>query len=315
VNVLLWNYRGYGRSEGIPDPTALKKDGEAIVEYLRKVRNVQKIGAHGQSMGGLVASHLGRYAKVDFVFCDRTFSSFNDVTQSSLGSLGACVLKAAHCWKTDSALDFYYSNCYKISASDAKDSIINTNASLKSGISRIAIEKELIHHEQQLSYGGITKIRERRIVDMVDYSHILNANEMRVFFKHLANLYELIVDICLNTRKEKLSTSDEQPYTARSMGGDLSQRTFESYDTLSSEIHLTEDLGNDSGNGTASLFFTKKKKLYRSNKLLKEKQEKYKEMDGDGDETDFKALHKFLVKIYRCLEKLDSAGETLLHIF
>ena len=35
INVCLWNYRGYGRSEGSPNPSAIKKDAEHIVAYLR----------------------------------------------------------------------------------------------------------------------------------------------------------------------------------------------------------------------------------------------------------------------------------------
>lgn len=31
INVLVWNYRGYGRSKGKPNPNNIKKDAETIL--------------------------------------------------------------------------------------------------------------------------------------------------------------------------------------------------------------------------------------------------------------------------------------------
>jgi hypothetical protein len=35
INVMVWNYRGYGQSKGRPDPTNIRKDGELLVRYIR----------------------------------------------------------------------------------------------------------------------------------------------------------------------------------------------------------------------------------------------------------------------------------------
>jgi len=57
--MVLWNYRGYGRLKGQPKPWRIVKDGEIIIEYLRREKSGQ-IGAHGESIGGAIAAQLAR---------------------------------------------------------------------------------------------------------------------------------------------------------------------------------------------------------------------------------------------------------------
>jgi hypothetical protein len=82
INVVLWNYRGYGNSTGIPTPTTNRLDAELVCQWARlktseAVRDKKsvKIGVHGISIGGLAAAHLGRIGSVEFMFLDRTFSN------------------------------------------------------------------------------------------------------------------------------------------------------------------------------------------------------------------------------------------------
>ena len=79
INVVLWNYRGYGRSTGSPSPNNLKKDAEILYTHLKSARGCAKIGVHGQSLGGMVACHLARKFNVEFVFADRTFCSIDSI--------------------------------------------------------------------------------------------------------------------------------------------------------------------------------------------------------------------------------------------
>ena len=80
INVVLWNYRGYGKSSGIPSPLANRLDSEVVYQFARqqtiKAVNGQrpfKIGVHGISIGGIAATHLGKSGLVDFLFVDRSF--------------------------------------------------------------------------------------------------------------------------------------------------------------------------------------------------------------------------------------------------
>ena len=47
VNIMYYNFRGYGRSQGTPTPLSLRKDGVVIINYMRKRMFLTKIGVHG----------------------------------------------------------------------------------------------------------------------------------------------------------------------------------------------------------------------------------------------------------------------------
>lgn len=59
-NVLMVEYRGYGRSEGTPSEQGLMYDAECAVEYIRSRSdiNTQKVFLFGRSLGGAVCIHL-----------------------------------------------------------------------------------------------------------------------------------------------------------------------------------------------------------------------------------------------------------------
>lgn len=56
--VFLYDYRGYGRSEGEPSEPGIYDDGESVVYYLRQQLNVpeERMIFYGRSLGGAVAA-------------------------------------------------------------------------------------------------------------------------------------------------------------------------------------------------------------------------------------------------------------------
>jgi hypothetical protein len=40
---------------------------------------VKLLGVHGESLGGMIATHIAKNMSVEFLFADRTFSSLSDV--------------------------------------------------------------------------------------------------------------------------------------------------------------------------------------------------------------------------------------------
>lgn len=74
-----------------------------------------KVGAHGLSMGGLVAAHLARKGLVDFLFADRTFSSLEIVPVFTMGTWAKWCMKIFTLWKdSDATRDYIFANCYKV---------------------------------------------------------------------------------------------------------------------------------------------------------------------------------------------------------
>jgi fermentation-respiration switch protein FrsA (DUF1100 family) len=90
INVMAWNYRGYGHTKGSPTPYNVKLDGEAILSFLVKDLKIEgKIGVYGRSLGGVVATHLAaKYQnRISFLFADRTFGNLRSISERKfLGS-------------------------------------------------------------------------------------------------------------------------------------------------------------------------------------------------------------------------------------
>lgn len=77
-NVMTFNYRGFGLSEGEASESGLYMDGEAAYQYiLNNGVTTSDLVVYGYSLGGAVASDLAAKHKIDVVL-DRTFSSGSD---------------------------------------------------------------------------------------------------------------------------------------------------------------------------------------------------------------------------------------------
>lgn len=82
LNVMMFNYRGYGMSKGEPSTEGLYKDTEAVYQYLKQVHGVkdQQIIAKGQCLsGGPMANLAGKHPI--HLFLDQTYSEFSNIVQ------------------------------------------------------------------------------------------------------------------------------------------------------------------------------------------------------------------------------------------
>lgn len=138
INVMVFNYRGYGLSEGTPSIRKIKQDAETVVQFIRqKVGQHAKVGVHGRSIGGLVASHLARKGLVNFLFADRTFTALDEVAAQMLGEWARYGLRFFTMWlNTDVTTDYIFSSCYKVMGVASNDEIIADAASLKTGVAK-----------------------------------------------------------------------------------------------------------------------------------------------------------------------------------
>jgi fermentation-respiration switch protein FrsA (DUF1100 family) len=83
ANVFIIDYRGYGRSEGIPHEQGTYLDAQAAYEYLTKERKIdpRAIVAYGESLGSAVAVDLASKVPVGGVIVEEAFTSIGDVGQ------------------------------------------------------------------------------------------------------------------------------------------------------------------------------------------------------------------------------------------
>ena len=92
-DVLVFDYRGYGRSHGAPDPKGLQEDAKAAINWAlqyHKEKKHNKLILYGQSLGGIVSMRAildhPQAGLFDLVVMDSTFSSYNDMAFDKLTS-------------------------------------------------------------------------------------------------------------------------------------------------------------------------------------------------------------------------------------
>lgn len=80
-NVLMYDYRGYGRSEGTPSEEGIYTDGRAALDYVRALPGVDssRMFLWGTSLGGAVAVEVATRQAVAGVILESTFTSAKDV--------------------------------------------------------------------------------------------------------------------------------------------------------------------------------------------------------------------------------------------
>ncbi|HVV71680.1 MAG TPA: alpha/beta hydrolase, partial [Verrucomicrobiae bacterium] len=78
LNVFLFDYRGYGLSEGRPSEDGTYRDAKAAFQWLNR-KGLHQIIAYGESLGGGVASQLCLEQKTAGLILQSTFTSIPDI--------------------------------------------------------------------------------------------------------------------------------------------------------------------------------------------------------------------------------------------
>lgn len=80
IGVLLFDYRGYGASEGEPTEAGLYRDAESAYDWLVNEKGIpaRNIVVFGRSLGGGVASHIASTVTCGGLILESTFTSLLD---------------------------------------------------------------------------------------------------------------------------------------------------------------------------------------------------------------------------------------------
>jgi fermentation-respiration switch protein FrsA (DUF1100 family) len=86
LGVFIFDYRGYGRSEGSPSEKGIYKDGFSAYEYLVSQERIppERIVPFGRSLGGAVAIEVALEKKVRGLILECAFTSLRDMGRSML---------------------------------------------------------------------------------------------------------------------------------------------------------------------------------------------------------------------------------------
>jgi len=81
LNVFIFDYRGYGKSNGSPSEEGTYRDAAAAYDYLREYREISpgKIIIFGRSLGGAVTIELAGEKEACALICESTFTSAVDM--------------------------------------------------------------------------------------------------------------------------------------------------------------------------------------------------------------------------------------------
>lgn len=81
LNIFIYDYRGYGKSEGRPSEAGIYLDAQAAYDYLTKEKKVNpdNIIAYGESLGSAVSVDLAVKVKLKALILEGAFSQAKDI--------------------------------------------------------------------------------------------------------------------------------------------------------------------------------------------------------------------------------------------
>jgi pimeloyl-ACP methyl ester carboxylesterase len=140
VNVMCWNYRGYGEStKGYFDtlnPATSKRDAEKVLAFIVDNLGIKgKIGVYGRSIGGITACHLAQkyHDLVELIVCDRTLNELQTLSEQKLKGKATTFFFDSYTngWKCKNPQNFVESKGqYKIITCDPADDTVDLFSSL-----------------------------------------------------------------------------------------------------------------------------------------------------------------------------------------
>ena len=143
IDLLCWNYRGYGFSTGKADFNNLKEDIIDIYTEIKNHYNYESIGVHGISLGGVPACYLaGKEKGIKLLVSDRNFSEIENIAKNFfLGKYLSLLYKLLLIPSSGNVENYLNAKCEKILLNDPCDEIVNEEGSLKTMISEKLISK------------------------------------------------------------------------------------------------------------------------------------------------------------------------------
>lgn len=97
-SIFIFDYRGYGGSEGNPTIEGVQRDSDAAFRYLTAMRKIpnEQIVLFGESLGGALAVDLAAREVVDSVILESTFTSLREIARNAYPFVPAAAIPDAY---------------------------------------------------------------------------------------------------------------------------------------------------------------------------------------------------------------------------
>lgn len=82
ISVFVFDWRGFGRSEGRATESGLYRDATAAYEYATQTFKPSAVAAYGESLGGPYAAYVARRHRVKAVVIENSFPSLKDLANA-----------------------------------------------------------------------------------------------------------------------------------------------------------------------------------------------------------------------------------------
>ena len=256
IDILFWNYRGYGFSEGSADFNNVCDDILDIYDYMNSNYQYNKIAVHGLSIGGVPATYLASKRNINLIIADRTFGSVTDIiyTFPFANNFLYYLAKIIFFPFVDNTSNFMKGNCKKILMNDPEDKTIIDTFSLKTSLSKKIIEELFIVRNPELN---IRKISSTNILD-----YALEPDQAKEIF----NAFKFTINFLKNKNKTINDTNNSEDII-------IIERTNINSNFDEKHQKLNEPMNDTTINNNAiqvslkevsDTFYTKIKKLYTS---------------------------------------------------
>ena len=156
IDVLCWNYRGYGFSTGKASFNNLRSDVIELYEEIKKMNIYNKIGVHGISIGGIPCCYLANQKReITLLVSDRNFGQIDYIARSlTLGKYLVILYKFLLMSSSRNVENYIGANAFKIILNDPNDEIVTEEGSLKTLLSEEFCKRylELNQNDPSISF-------------------------------------------------------------------------------------------------------------------------------------------------------------------
>ena len=307
IDVLCWNYRGYGFSTGKATFNNLKSDVIEIYEEIEKMKIYNKIGVQGISIGGLPSCYLAKQKNnISLLVSDRNFGQIDSIAKNySFGKYLVILYKFLLISSSRTVENYMESNVYKIILNDPNDEIVTEEGSLKTLLSEEFCSKYLELNEQDYSSISVytnkdTTIELETLDDSNNESLNLNDNIKQKNNNSKNNLIKnIIVSSSLNAYKLKKMKNK----SALDVILSEDKKSF-----INCLINICEALKNEKLNINKNSICNKISKKFIKSKIEDDKYSNLKEEEFQNSV----GLRDFIKdKMSSCFEIFKSAGDNL----